>query len=223
MISAAASRTLRRGVPFFLALVCLLSLFALAFSDTAEASGSYHVKHWKDGSTHYYTVYKGSLGSSYEATFYRDNYDVYSDGSVKITFFWPNGPVSEEQADAFWQYLGKKSSAKRWYCGYYTWTIDEVYRRYDTRYAYKIEGWSHKKSLDSLLKHSPLVNESGYLLWLEDIGYGNLVSDYWDYIRNTRGCSTAVYLPVSDSKDGATVGFRFTNAYGDVEYFYCPD
>lgn len=207
----------KKWISYLLCLIMLIPLFFNVLCAQADAVSGYEVKAWTSGDMHCYTVYKGSLPAMYEPTFYRFNDDVFKSGNRKISFYWQYSEVNKEQADAFWKYLGNKSKASKWYCGYYSITDSEGYRSY---YGYKIEGWNGNSgdSLDKLLQSSPFINSDGTKLYVEYIGKGNQIREKWSEIRKVRECSAAIYL----TNRNATIGFRFADRNGEPLYLYCP-
>ena len=203
-----------------ISLVCLLgiliSLFA-AFMPAKADAANYKVKQWKDGDLYCYYVYSGSLPKYYEPTFIRTDADNFYSGDkkIRIAFYSPWGNPTNAETEAFYKYLLSKTSKKA-QAGWYSITYSGDYP-YTVRYVYKIEGWNQDDSLNSLLNAGPFWSSTDYTLDLINIGHGDQVSEKWSYLRNTLYCSTAVYFGVKSPRDGATVGFQFTNEYGDLD------
>ena len=203
-----------------ISLACLTAMLILVFSMSlpvqADAASDFKVKQWSDasGDAYYYYLYKGSLPKYYEPTFIRfesDNY--YSDnGKIRIAIYSPYGNPTEEEADAFYKYLLSKSTAKACEAGWYGIT----YSNYTTRHVYKIEGWNKDRPLSYLLDAGPFRNSRNERLELIEISNGDTVSENWQYLHSTLKCTTVVYFAVKNPRDGATVGFKFYDEYGEV-------
>ena len=209
-----------------ISLVCLTLILALLFSLTitvsADAASSYKVKSWKEGETHYYYVYKGSLPKYYyyNPTFCRNTWDIFkgSDG-IKLSFYTGLYDVTDAKALAFVYYLGEKTinKQKSWSANYFSFNNGEQF------YVYRIEGWyAQNSSANKLINAGLFVNEFGEKLDLIKIANGNVQNSQWDYIRNTLKCSLAFYFNTKSPKSGVTIGFKFYDSWGDPMDMYRP-
>ena len=217
MVSASGTTgrvpSLRRGILFLLVLTMMATMFGTVLAAPADAA-SYKVKSWKEGNMHCYYVYQGSAPQNPEPTFCRWDSDVYKSGNNKVSFYWQWDNADDAKADAFWRYLGNKTS-NSWTAWYYSLPLEDVY----IYYVFKIEGWNiNKDSLDKLQKQAPFKNSEGNKLYFEYIGSGDLVNSKSSEIRNVWKCSKALYWPQVD----ATVGLRFVDKDGSPIYCYCP-
>ena len=204
-----------------ISLICFVLIFSLILSLSipieAAAASSYKVKSWKNDGVYYYYVYKGSLPKYYEPTFYRLPTDIYTaSNGMKITIYSPYAPwvdVTEAQANAFIKYQNRKSSAKYHFAGWFGITQTDDWGKKKSYHPYKIEGWNTTRSLSRLLNAGYFSNSEGERIEVVKIGYGNVRSEKWDYIRNTLGCFTAFYW----EKRNATVGLRYYDWFGDID------
>lgn len=203
----------------------LISVLLLLFfvSTGADASSSYKVKVTNTDTVTYYSVYRNSSQAE-EEHFYSSIYDVYSSmGQHKYTirFFRPFGETNEYQAKALAKYVAEHSKAKRYQYGWYGQHSKDNPPVY---WVYLIEGWNQEKSVDNLIEASPWRNSVSEWFVPKIVGRGDLTSSKWSYYRNELECSTAVWFPQSNVKDGVTVGFSFISGEeNDIVRRYCID
>ena len=207
----------RRIVSLFCLLGILISLFTMLMPVQANAV-NYKVKQWQDGDMYCYTVYTGSLPQYYGPSFVRTDRDNYysRDRKIRIAIYHPWEVPTTEQAEAFYKYLLSKAN-KQSQAGWYSIPYSEN-NPYTMTYVYKIEGWSQYSSMDSLLNAGPFWNSENARLELVNLGHGYQTVTT-GYLRDTLHCVTCIYYPVTNPRDGATIGFRFYDSNGNVDMY----
>ena len=207
----------RRGILFLLVLAMTAALFGTVLAAPADAASNYKVKAWSEGDMRCYMVYQGTPQYD-EPTFCRYGSDVYTSGSMKISFLWPWDDADGDKAYALSLYLGEQTQ-KSWQSGCYWISQNDGYYTEYWWYVYMIEGWyGGQDDLLKLQKQAPFVNSNGDKLYIEYIGRGDVTSEKWSVIKDVYKCSSAMYWSNVD----ATIGFRFTDKYGNAIEKYCP-
>ena len=181
-----------------LLIVLILPCLAGVFNDSAEAA-SYKVYHhlYEEGIDHYY-VYKNKSELDETPTFISTSADVYysenRENAVRITFYRSFNIHSDSQADAFYKYLLKQSSASQRYAGWYCDRSSKFGYEEKVTIAYLIEGlnpaWDYY--FYCLWDWNPFKNAYGTSLSLEYLSKSN----QWENIDQLRaeGCSAVMTI-----------------------------
>lgn len=205
---------LKKAAGMLLAAVLALSVLAGLPGGKAEAA-SYRFHHEVlDGNTYYY-VYQDKSELDETPTFITTPRDVYysdnTENGVRITFYRSyNIKNSKSQANAFYKYLLKHSSAKANYAGWYTMTQNFYGYDESVTIAYLVEGlnprWEYH--FECLWDWNPFRNSDGTTLNLE---YGD-TKDLWGRMNElwNEGCSAVMMTSGKSNKDTSYFGMMFT-------------
>ncbi|MCR5136344.1 MAG: hypothetical protein K6C12_04530 [Oscillospiraceae bacterium] len=224
-------------ISFLSVCLCFCLLGALQPAASADTYNGYYVDEWGlGGADHYiggvkyYTVYKHSYEKIGTPDFYSEDTDVYlnrqTGNDIRITFYRGYECPSIGQAEAFYRYLLKHSTAKHRSAGYYYYTMDH-FDTVEYMYAYLIEGWDFtdpNPDYQYLWDRNPWDNGNGTKLTLESLGYGKVSDEHWGSAWR-RGDSFWLMPQTNlDYFGGIAIGFKFTEGRNDtVIRRYCQN